>query len=196
MKKITTLLSCLFFIALLFFPIQTDAKRGYIVTRDAKIITGEVVAIFYSDYKSTLTFVNDLGNIYEFGAMLIWGFGFINEDGKEEFYESKFQNNRWLFLKNIYRGTGLSLYKSTARKSRQGTVFEGYSEVKYKANEFWLQIGKEQPFRLYRSNYKRLLRRHFPGLKTITKKLGKRGFRFLDLPKIIRELDEGFGKRI
>ena len=194
MKKITTWYYLLL-ICFLVFSNQINAKRGYIVTRDAKIITGEVVGIFYSDDKSTLTFVNDLGNIYEIRAMLIWGFGFFNKDGKEEFYESKFQNNRWTFLKNIFRGKKLNLYQGANKKIQQETVFDGVYNETY-SNEFWLQIGRAKPIRLYQFNYKRLLKKRFPQFKAITSKLGKKGYKFSNLLKIIKELDERHGKKV
>ncbi|NJK83626.1 MAG: hypothetical protein HC912_07210 [Saprospiraceae bacterium] len=53
-----------------------NANIGYIITLDNKSLTGYIGDIYYADFISSVTFINDFGTPYKLRAELIKGFVF------------------------------------------------------------------------------------------------------------------------
>lgn len=205
MKKNFTLLFLLF-IGCSFLRAHNDCcvpigetYEGYIVTLDGKKLTGRIGEIFYSDELSIVLFVNDFGTPYHLQAQLITGFVFEREQELVE-YESLFKNKdrAWTFFKVMHRGAVLSLFKSPEEKVEFTLSEEGMTGRKIATNEYWLKMKGERSFKLNRLGYKRVLKKHLQNYPSVTKKIGKQGYRFKDLEAIVQEVNDiyNYKKRI
>jgi len=205
MKRFFTIL-CLFFISLSFLVANDDCCKpndetyeGYIVTLDGKKLTGRIGEIFYSDELSIVLFINDFGTPYHLQARLITGFVFEREQELVE-YESLFKNkdHAWTFFKVMHRGAVLSLFKSPEEKVQFTLSEEGITGRKINTNEYWLKLKGERSFRLNRLGYKRVLKKHLNDYPSVTKKIGKQGYKFKDLEVIVQEVNDiyNYKKRI
>lgn len=197
MKRCFTLLF-LFFIALSSLQANSncctpndETYEGYIVTLDGKKLTGRIGEIFYSDELSIVLFVNDFGTPYHLQAQLITGFVFEREKELVE-YESLFKNKdrAWTFFKVMHRGAVLSLFKSPEEKVEFTLSEEGMTGRKINTNEYWLKMKGERSFKLNRLGYKRVLKKHLHNYPSLTKKLGKPGYKFKDLEAIVQEVND------
>lgn len=196
MKKIYTIFFCLFLFSCTLFATQNP---GFIITKDAKIITGKVADIFYSNWKSELVFINEMGRRYYFHPAVIHGFA-IHKDGEMVQFESKYYKGTWRFLEVMEKGKKLSLYRSPMIKTQQATQKYGEEKViSRKVNEYWLEAGLAIPVRVYPLGYKKKLREFMSNQPRLVKKIGTEGYRFKNLEKIINEyneLNEQKGKHI
>lgn len=187
MKKIYTLFAL--FLALNFTASAT-INPGFIVTKDAKIITGLVADVFYSNWKTELIFVNEMGRSYHFPPNVIKGFAF-NTGSEVLQFESKFLNGKWHFLKVLEKGKAMNLYCSPSVKTQEMLEHTGTRTlVNQKVKEFWLEKEEGQPFRIYLMGYKKQLKNYLWEEPTLVEKIGKKGYKFKDLQKIITEYNE------
>lgn len=177
----------LFLIALLFFNAFLFAEdfKGYIITHSGIRLTGKISTIFHSDYGSELTFINDFGTSYQIHPALIRGFAFRNNDDLNILYESRYTKGTWIFLEVIYRGKDMSLYKAPEERV---SIAHGFSTIQLE--EYWVDVpgGNMTPLTRYRykRRFRRLVRKSEPEL---AKKIGKTGYKFKDLVKIIEEFN-------
>ncbi|MFT4759348.1 MAG: hypothetical protein ACI9XO_002021 [Paraglaciecola sp.] len=187
MKKIYTLFVFFFTLNCTLFATQNP---GFIITKDAKIITGKVADIFYSNWKTELVFINEMGRRYNFPPALIKGFA-INTGSEIVEFESKFQKGQWRFLKILEKGKNLTLYRSPSVKTQR--LAQNYSNqqiIKKNVREYWLEVQKDNPIRIYPISYKKQLRMFLANQPTLLDKLGQKGYKFRDLQKIIIEYND------
>ena len=138
----------------------------------------------FSKSKTQIQFENDFGNTLIIHPATIYGFVF-DDNGETSFYESKNLDGDWRFLKVEKRGQALSLYKSSERQLQFTNSNESPLVVEEKTPQIWLQFAGEQPFKIYRLSYKRVLRKKMESFPDLAKRIGKRGFRFDDLSMIV-----------
>lgn len=189
MKKIY-----IFIISLLFLHSSILAKdySGYIITLSGIRLTGKISTIFHSDYGSELTFINDFGTSYQIHPALIRGFAFRNDEDLNILYESRYTKGTWVFLEVIYRGRKMSLYKAPEERV---SIAHGFNTIQLE--EYWVDVpgGKMTPLTRYRykRRFRRLIKKTEPEL---AKKIGKKGYKFQDLVKIIEEFNQLQQKRL
>ncbi len=174
---------------------KADVYKGYIVTLNGQQLTGQIGDIYYGANYSEVVFINDFGTPYSLHPMLIKGFSF-KKDGVQYQYASKLENRKWTFLKVIVESEGLSLYRSPDIAIEN--VFNGtelYARQR-RARGFYLQRGDGEIIRMtaigFRSKMRKLIGERTPELAD---KIGKKGYRFRDLEKIVREFNEEFEYR-
>ena len=180
------------FISLLFISNSLtagDPGKDYIITLNGIKLTGDVKDIFFSNIQSRLSFENDFGNLYSVHPACIHGFAF-REGEKTIYYESKYLGGRWDFLKVEKRGSALSLYRSSERKI-EFTQLHGEPIIETKkVTEIWLQFQGQKPFRVFPLGYKKLLKQKFAHYPELANRIGKKGYKFRDLPKIVELYNE------
>ncbi len=177
---------------LLFFlmTIQLQAEnKGYIVTKNGMQLTGAIGEIFYSDIMSTVIFINDFGTPYRLYPQLISGFVF-QESGALVRYESKYKDGSWCFLKVVEKGKILSLYKTHEVKTEFADGENVFGKRTYKVNELWLQYRSEKPVQINRFNFRRTLRKKLWLYPSMSRKIGKPGYKFKNLEDIVREVNK------
>ena len=176
-----------------------DPARGYIVTKNGKQLTGYIGELYHSQFQSIIVFINDFGSPYNIEAERIRGFVFVDEKGYTAF-ESKNCRNRWYFLRILEKGAAVNLYQSPeeeyAFRFENGILTASSRNI----TEYWLEMhGRKQPVRIHRLNFKRKLKRLFKkeDAPEYREKIGKEGYRFRDLPSIIKEYnkDRSLNKR-
>ncbi len=173
-----------------------DANVGYIVTLDNKKLTGKIGDIFYSDLFSAVIFINDFGTPYQLRAELISGFVFKNNVSLVEYvslYEPKSKN--WSFLKVLEKGAYVSLFKAPNERSRKN-IREDNSTVKaLSGDKYWIKFKERRPFKVNWLNYKSQLKQYLFAYPNIRKKIGREGYKFKDLDKIIEEVNTVYTAR-
>ena len=130
-----------------------------------------------------------------YSLKLIKGFVFKKES-KFVAYESKFsRKKKWRFLEVLLKGEGMSLYRSPIEKV---TLTDNglFTQTRtYRSNEYWLEIRGRSPIRLnrmgYRKKFRRLMQKIAPEL---AQKIGKKGYRFKNILKIVEEYNEEYQK--
>ena len=160
--------------------------KGYIITHSGIRLTGKISTIFHSDFGSELTFINDFGTSYQLHPALIRGFAFKKEEDKNILFESRYTKGKWVFLEVIYRGEDMSLYKAPEEKV---SVAHGLTTIRLE--EYWVDVpgGNMTPltrFR-YKRRFRRLVKKTEPAL---AKKIGKAGYKFNNLVRIIEEFNQ------
>lgn len=190
MKKCYALFLCILGVSITLSG--TDFFRGYIVTKNGKRLTGYIGGIQHTPDESTVVFVNDFGTPYNISPELIRGFVMQKKENYIA-YESKFDRQRWLFLRVIYKGDGMSLYKAPELRHQFSVNGAGLQTNTYYAHEYWLEIRGRLPFQLKRWGFKkqmrRLLRKRAP---TLASRIGSPGYRFRDLEKIVKEFNDEY----
>lgn len=178
----------LIIISLVFFHSSSIAEefKGYIITHSGIRLTGKISTIFHSDFGSELTFINDFGTSYQIHPALIQGFAFRNEEDLNILYESRFAKGTWIFLEVIYRGKDMSLYKAPEERV---SIAHGFSTIELE--EYWVDVpgGNMTPLTRYRykRRFRRLVKKSEP---EFARKIGKAGYKFKDLVKIIEEFNQ------
>ena len=164
--------------------LANNPGKDFLITLNGSKLTGNIKIISFSSYEPNISFENDFGDIYTVHPATVSGFAH-EEKGIISLYESKFSNGRWMFLKVEKKGKALSLYKSSERQLK----FTGSNESpiirKENATQIWLQFANEQPFKIYRLNFKSVLRKKMSNYPVLVERLGKRGFRYHNLPAIV-----------
>ncbi|MCB0581564.1 MAG: hypothetical protein KDD10_19925 [Phaeodactylibacter sp.] len=189
MKQLYTALLIMLFAAA---GLCTDPARGYIVTKNGKQLTGYIGDIYHSPYRGVVTFINDFGTVYNIEAERIRGFVFSNEQGYTA-YESKQLRGNWIYLRILEKGGAVNLYQSPEEEYTLSFKNGMMTADSRKITEYWLEVkGKKQPVRVNRLNFRRKLRRLFrkAGAPEYREKVGSEGYRFRDLPEIIREYNK------
>ncbi|MCB0628785.1 MAG: hypothetical protein KDD15_03610 [Lewinella sp.] len=183
MKKLYLLLVGLIIYSTL---LSAEDHKGYIITHSGIRLTGKISTIFHSDFGSELTFINDFGTSYQIHPALIRGFAFRNKEDLNILYESRFTKGTWVFLEVIYRGEDMSLYKAPEERL---SIAHGFNTIMLE--EYYVDVPGRHMTPLTRHRYKqrfrRLVKKSEPGL---AKKIGKPGYRFKDLVRIIEEFND------
>ena len=181
----------LYLTAILLFPLCLFAEsyRGFLLTKDGHQLTGYLNVLVYSVSGNVITFTNDFGDEYTIHPFLVSGFGF-NYDGKPLRFVSRRHEGMWYFLQEDVSGRSVSLFRLPRGGSRwiDDSMLRLFSEP---PPEYYLEFGQGQFLAVPRTGYKRRLRDFFqdasPGLAS---KIGKRGYRYRDLPAIVQEFNE------
>lgn len=173
----------IFFVTNVLFAIQTN---GYLITKNEKVITGRIVSISYTDYKSEVLFINDFGDTYRISPYLIKGFAYM-KNGETLRYESKFIDNYWLFLKIELPGSGIRLYHSESAQYVKG--IDGVSEIAQhnSVKTYWLELEGSTPFKIYKLGFRPKMRATLSQYPELAAKIGEKGYRYKDLKSIVKE---------
>ena len=158
--------------------------KDFLITLNGSKLTGNVKDISFTNTKSQLSFENDFGDIYTIHPATIFGFAF-EENGEISLYESKYLDGVWKFLKVEKKGQELSLYKSSERQLKFTHSHEAPIIEKEKGTQLWLQFAKEQPFKIHRFTFKSVLKKKMADYPDLINRLGKRGFKYRNLPQIV-----------
>ncbi len=162
----------------------SNPGKDFLITLDGSKLTGVIRTITFKKKKTQISFVNDLGTKYMVDASTISGFSY-EEEGEISIYESKFLNGEWQFLRVEKKGQALTWYTSAERQLQ----FSGFNEdpivVQENKQQIWLQFEGEQPFRVYRFSFRGVMRKKMKDYPALAKRIGKRGFRYKNLPLIV-----------
>lgn len=191
MKKDYTLrllLTIAFFIFLKVFVFA--AGKGYLITKDEKYISGQVMAVNYTVADSEVIFMNDFGDIYQIHPFLIKGFVY-QENEKTIEYESKFNGQNWLFLKIEIGGRGIRMYQMNSVVATQASGVDSgiITEV---SNSFWLEKEGERPFQIYLIGFRKQMRDVMSDYPELVAKVGEKGYRYKNLKNILLEYNEWY----
>lgn len=174
----------------LFFTAKSESLRGFVITLDGNFISGTIERVNSSEFNVAVAFVNDFGTSYNYHPALIQGFVYLR--GNEQIkYESHYHAGKWLFLQLLYEGAEMSLFKYP--EIQVNWVVNDHSVTTRAANQkmLWLKQKRKAPFLLqrkhFRSKFSKLIKEKAPEL---AKKIGKRGYRYTDMGKILEEYDQ------
>lgn len=163
--------------------------NGFILTKNGIRLTGKIGAIFYSDYRSEVVFINDFGTKYLISPQLIRGFAFTKDSTVA--YESKINDRSWCFLEVLQKDEGMSLYKSPIEKVETVRELSGVKTYSITVHEYWLELKGKRPVLVRRLGFRRqlqkMLRKVAPEL---SEKIGSPGYRFRDLNEIVAEYNK------
>lgn len=177
-----------------FFAISdsfANTKNGYIITLDKKQIPGEIQEIYYSYRGCYIKFKNDSGDEDTIYPFRIKGFSFFDDTGKEIFYESRYHENTWYYLRIMEPGKVASLLKSHHRKKYKGSISDAFRILEKEADEYWIELYDEYKlFRISAVNFRKIMRKKLYDYPEIKKKIGLKGYQYTDLHKIVKELNE------
>lgn len=167
------------------------AGKGWLITKDNKYITGQVLSVKTTDTGGQLMFRNDFGDLYSIHPFLIKGFAYVEKAGKIE-YESKFNGQQWLFLQIEVAGSGIKMYRNeTESVSFDNGDIASYSNT-YKSTEIWLEKADTPPFRVYLVGFRKKLKKAVADYPELAKKIGTKGYRFRQLKEILHEYNEWY----
>lgn len=173
-----------------FLTVKSESLRGYVITLDGKYISGTIEQVNSSEFNVAVAFINDFGTIYHYNPALIKGFVYLK--GNDQFvFESLYHQGRWIFLQLLYQGEEISLFKYP--EIQVNWVIRGQQVNSYSANQrtFWIKHDKKSLFVLKRKHFKnkfsRLIEEKAPEL---AQKIGKRGYRYYNIERILAEYDE------
>lgn len=174
-----------------------NANTGYIITLDNKSLTGYIGEIYYSNFISSVTFINDFGTPYKLRAELIKGFVFEQKNQIVEYASlHEYKTNSWAFLKVMVKGEAAILYKSPEEKFGLISYSDPLGTRIYNANEYWIKFKNEQrPLRLTLLNFKKQLKRRLIFYPEIARELGKPGYRFKDIEFIVSIINNAYATR-
>lgn len=162
----------------------SDPGKDFLITLNGTKLTGAIKTVSYQKKNTQISFQNDLGTSYTVDASTILGFA-VEEAGEIFMYESKHLNGVWQFLKVEKKGMAVSWYTQSERQLQ----YIGSDKPPIVAQELykhiWLQFKGEQPFRLHRFSFRRVLRKKMKSFPDLAKRIGKRGFRYKNLPMIV-----------
>jgi len=166
---------------------HANPVKGHIVTKDDKCLSGYIGEIYHSPRSSVVVFINELGSLYHLEAELIKGF-VCNKKQSAEAYKSQLIGRRWFFLKVILQSEGITLYQAPLETSYHHLQSGLMKSQSRSTTQFWLDRSskEKEPERIRRWGYKKKLRtllgKQAPELAD---KIGKKGYRFRDIPDII-----------
>jgi len=156
----------------------------FLTTLNGSNITGIIKTVSITKGKSEILFENDLGDIYTIHPATIFGFTF-EEGGEVLLYESKYLGGKWRFLRADQKGTALTMYTSLERQLQFTNSEESPIIIEEKNPQIWLQFQEEQPIKVYRLTYRRVLRKKLEAFPELAKRIGKRGFKYKNMSSIV-----------
>jgi len=169
--------------------LQAESFQGFVITRDGKRLSGSIDDdIFYSNLHSTVTFTNDFGTTYSYRAELIGGFVYRLGAQLVE-YESKYKQRQWCFMRVLYRGEALTLYKAPEKKINFAISNRGLETYTSNKDEYWLQFARKRPFHVKRWGFKRKMRHRLRRYPAVAEMIGKKGYRYNDLEDIVKKVN-------
>jgi len=191
-KKMAMKFPCIGFVFIVIvgwsFPnhsLANNPRQDFLITLNGSKLTGTIKDISISNGKTQVLFENDFGNTYNVDPSTIFGF-VCSDNGETVLFESKYLDGKWQFLKVKQKGGALSLYTSVERQLQFSSSGKSPIVVKEKNPQIWLQFAGEEPVKVYRLTYKAFLRKRMSAYPDLLKSIGKRGFRYRDLSKIVK----------
>ncbi len=166
------------------------AGKGYLITKDDKYITGEVVAVNYTLSDSELVFMNDFGDLYQIHPYLIKGFVYREKEETVE-YESKFNGKNWLFFKLEVGGRGIRMYQMNSVVTAKNLDSSSIVETQV-SKEFWLEKEGEKPFKIYRIGFRPAMRKLTSDFPELSNLIGEKGYRYKNLKTILVEYNKWY----
>lgn len=191
MKKDYTLRLLLALTFFIFLKISVFAAgKGYLITKDDKFITGQVVSVNYTLTGSEVVFRNDFGDLYQIHPLLIKGFVYREKDKTLE-YESKFNGQNWLFLKIEVGGNGIRMYK---KNSVAVTNVPGlnYTVTTQSVKEYWLEKEGGKPFQIFFLGFRKTMRQTIADYPELAAKIGEKGYRYRNIKSILLEYNQWY----
>lgn len=167
--------------------------KGYLITKNNYHLTGFIEQVAYTPFGIDLMFTNDFGTTYTIHPALVRGFAFLDESQQVQVYISQFYEDRWYFLRIEFDGEYAGLLEAPDLgdklvKSRLG----GAQSIQ----RYWLRIGQRTYQPVPRWGYRKQMRRLLgERLSVLDGKIGRAGYRYRDLPDIVREYNEKRVKR-
>lgn len=164
---------------------------GFVLTLNGYQLTGQIGDIMEMNGNHSVIFMNDFGSIYSYHPRMISGF-FLKTETNSLFYESKYDGKNWLYLQLLFREKGVSLYQMPEDRI-QWIYDKGMSRpFSYPVIEYFLDVSSlGNPIKLTRATYRKkllmLFKKRNPDLAI---KIGKPGYRFQNLPEIIRQFTQ------
>ena len=188
-------LICVFSLSVGFASAQSpDALTGYIVTKNNYHLTGAIGIIEHSEVGSMVEYINDFGTPYYLHPALIKGFVFY-EGPAVHAYESKYYRDHWMYLRVQYAGKNINLLQTPEKIVKYEWQDGKVVSRSRKVVQYWVELPGDriQPLRRwgFRSQMRRLMEEKAPRL---ARKIGKRGYRYPDLYKILEEYDQECAK--
>lgn len=185
------LLFCLAFFILLKITCFA-AGKGYLITKDEKFITGQVIAVNSTETSSELVFVNDFGDYYQIHPFLIKGFVFTEKE-KVIQYESKFNGQYWMFLRIEVAGNGIRMYKTdNIVYSMKSRFDDNYQKTQSVSKQIWLEQPNGTPFQIYILGFRKTMRGVLADFPELAVKIGEKGYRYKNLKSILTEYNEWY----
>jgi hypothetical protein len=190
MKQLYPLL--LFLLPLSLLANHTIPWRGYIVSKNDVPLSGYIASVEHSGKTSKVTFINDFGTLYEVPAQLIKGFAYRSGDNMV-YFETKRVGNRWRFLQIVAKNQPMELYQLNA-ETRLYT-YESMLSLPQDPSDstiaYWLKPEGQRLFKVNRWGFRKKMRRLLsPKAPELADKIGQKGYRFSNVPKIIREYNQ------
>jgi len=164
--------------------LANNSGKGFLITLSGAKLTGNITSIAFEKGKTQVSFENDFGDVYILHPATIYGFA-VEEKGEISFYESKKLGGEWRFLLVEEKGERLSLYTSAERQLQFTNPNESPILVEEKNPQMWLQFSGEEPFKIYRFTYRGILKKKMKAYPELVQSIGKRGFRYKNLPMIV-----------
>ena len=164
---------------------------GFVLTLNGYQLTGQIGDIMEMNGNHSVIFVNDFGSIYSYHPRMISGF-YLKTETNSLFYESKFDGKHWLYLQLLFREKGVSLYQLPVDRI-QWIYDKGISRpFSYPVIEYFLDVSNfSNPIKLTRATYRKKLMMLFKKRNLdLASKIGKPGYRFHNLPEIIRQFTQ------
>ena len=164
---------------------------GFVLTLNGYQLTGQIGDIMEMNGNHSVIFVNDFGSIYSYHPRMISGF-YLKTETNSLFYESKFDGKHWLYLQLLFREKGVSLYQLPVDRI-QWIYDKGMSRpFTYPVIEYFLDVSNfGNPIKLTRATYRKKLMMLFKNRNLdLASKIGKPGYRFQNLPEIIRQFTQ------
>lgn len=164
---------------------------GFVLTLNGYQLTGQIGDIMEMNGNHSVIFVNDFGSIYSYHPRMISGF-YLKTETNSLFYESKFDGKHWLYLQLLFREKGVSLYQLPVDRI-QWIYDKGMSRpFTYPVIEYFLDVSSlGNPIKLTRATYRKKLMMLFKKRNLdLASKIGKPGYRFQNLPEIIRQFTQ------
>ncbi len=163
-------------------------KSGYLVTKSGVWLTGSISSVYN---ENQILFINDFGTPYQIYADLIFGFVVRNQNGENELYLSKVYGGKCRFMKMIYQGERVNLFKGQIERERRLTSFYMQPSQTYISDEYFIEIKGSYPMLITRRKFRGILRRLFKRqTPELADKIGKRGYRYKDIVDIIKEFNK------
>jgi len=161
---------------------------GFVLTLNGYQLTGQIGDIMEMNGNHSVIFMNDFGSIYSYHPRMISGF-YMKTETNSFFYESKYDGKNWLYLQLLFREKGVSFYQMPVDRI-QWIYDKGISRpFSYPVIEYFLDVSSfGNPIKLTKATYRKklmiLFKKRNPDLAS---KIGKPGYRFQNLPEIIRQ---------
>lgn len=163
--------------------VQSMPWPGYIVSKNGKKLTGHIGVMQHQSRTSTIVFINGFGDTYEIEAERIKGFAF-EAQGRLYAFESKKLHQANRFLRILHKNGPMELFVLTYDSG--ATWSYTLQTLPSIQRSYWVRLqGTDGMVKITRWGFRRKLRRLLrPMAPTLAEKIGQKGYRFDDMPRI------------